>query len=59
MKEAMKISIEHKISARFARVIWKTGARLHNANICDVLDGKTKANAAVKRFAASWMAPNL
>ena len=59
MRETVKVVIEHKVSPRFARVVWKSGDKVYDANICDVLDGKTKATGPVKKFASTWMAPNL
>ena len=49
------IQIGHKLSERFADVIFKGDKGQRRENICDVLDGKVKAPANVKRFAAQWL----
>lgn len=49
------IQIGHKLSVIFADVIFKGEKGQRRENICDILDGKVKAPAAVNKFAESWI----
>lgn len=49
------IQIKHGLSPRFADVLYQGKNGRVRDNICDVLDGKTRATKDVKKFANEWL----
>ena len=49
------IQIGHKLSERFADVIFAGVKGQRRENICDVIDGKVKAPKDVVAFAKEWL----